>query len=540
MNIGIKQLNFIKNKIKSQLDDIRSDIGELRYDLYIKMVDGCDDYYQLLEMAELELQIDYLNYTNNNIINKLEEENTTVKDLRQAIDSNGINSDRYLDEPIETDDAYETLENFNDMSNEEQDKFLDAVARNIQERLNNEPDEEKDRDYSEIPGMEVNDKLEEEYEDEQLARFISGDDNPEETDSDEDDNDEDNDDEDNDILGYDEDADYDSSDELDDDGGYNSEDEDLSDLLGENDEDESENEDDLGDSDGDALDNNEDDLDIDSDDDFFYAEDAEDDEETEDEEDVDAELEGLFDDDEGNDEEDSEDIDNEGIDDEDFFFDSVGDEDSTGDEDSAGLFGNEESEEMLEEELAGSDEDDEIDSDEDLSDLTDGDDDNEDLSDLTDGDDDNEDLSDLTDGEDDDEDLSDLTDGDDSEDLSDLTGDDDNEDELADLFGDSEDDGSNNDTDEDSDEDLEDLFVDEDNGGNPNYRPRGKDNIVDVPIVFGKGKKIFKDAKTQATFDILMSVTDKAGKGLQAATNSIIKGIDGGKTGKSKMGKGRN
>ena len=83
MNVSIKQLNFFKNRILQQLEGIRGDIGELRYELYIKMVEACDNIDELKEMCELEMQIDFLNYTKGNIINKLEQENITVRELKE-------------------------------------------------------------------------------------------------------------------------------------------------------------------------------------------------------------------------------------------------------------------------------------------------------------------------------------------------------------------------------------------------------------------------------------------------------------------------
>ena len=176
MNIGIKQLNFYKNRIKRQLESIRGDIGELKYELYTKMVDGCEDYYELLEMAELEMQIDFLNYTNGNIMNKLEKDNITVRDLKEAIDNDNR---AYLNMPIETDEEDEILSNYAEMSEDEQDELNAAIARQLAERELNMPDEERHRDMDYLPGMEVNAMLEEQYEEEQIASLFEGDDDME-------------------------------------------------------------------------------------------------------------------------------------------------------------------------------------------------------------------------------------------------------------------------------------------------------------------------------------------------------------------------
>ena len=83
-HIGSKQLAYFKEKIKHELEKIREDIGDLRYNLYVATVDQCDDYDQLREMAELEMQIDFIEYTKAFIKDRLHEKSVDIQDLKKV------------------------------------------------------------------------------------------------------------------------------------------------------------------------------------------------------------------------------------------------------------------------------------------------------------------------------------------------------------------------------------------------------------------------------------------------------------------------
>ena len=54
-----RKIVFFKNYIKSQIASLRDSLGEARYNLYLATVDSIEDYEELKELAELELQIEY-------------------------------------------------------------------------------------------------------------------------------------------------------------------------------------------------------------------------------------------------------------------------------------------------------------------------------------------------------------------------------------------------------------------------------------------------------------------------------------------------
>ena len=135
MTASEKQLNFFKNYIKGKLNTIKDDIGHIRYKLYIAMVDECNNYSELREMAELEMQIDMIAYTNGELAGKLKELNTDFESV--------INIDNTVEYKIPEETAEENNELFEDM---EDDDVMDAMAHMLMQRIANEPEEEKLRE----------------------------------------------------------------------------------------------------------------------------------------------------------------------------------------------------------------------------------------------------------------------------------------------------------------------------------------------------------------------------------------------------------
>ena len=76
-----KRLTFFKDRIKKQLYSLKECIGETRYKLYIATVEECDDYTELREMAELELQVGAIEYTNS-LKEKLADNNMSLDSLK--------------------------------------------------------------------------------------------------------------------------------------------------------------------------------------------------------------------------------------------------------------------------------------------------------------------------------------------------------------------------------------------------------------------------------------------------------------------------
>ena len=163
-HIGSKQLAYFKEKIKHELEKIREDIGDLRYNLYVATVDQCDDYDQLREMAELEMQIDFIEYTKTFIKDRLHEKSVDIQDLKKVC------------YPPYDEDSLEIEEN--DMEAElDSEETLAALALALHKRLENEPVEERDKVYvpGERLGMDIEPELTEEEEFELLEKEMEED-----------------------------------------------------------------------------------------------------------------------------------------------------------------------------------------------------------------------------------------------------------------------------------------------------------------------------------------------------------------------------
>lgn len=79
-----QKLEFFKQFIKEKLEKIREDIPARRYRLLLAVIDDCDDYNELREMAELDMQIDLFEYTKTEINPKVQQLNLDMDTIREA------------------------------------------------------------------------------------------------------------------------------------------------------------------------------------------------------------------------------------------------------------------------------------------------------------------------------------------------------------------------------------------------------------------------------------------------------------------------
>lgn len=128
-----KQLEFFKEKIIQTLSEVRNDIGETRYSLYVQMVLQCNDYDELKEMAELEMQLDSIAYTKQSIKDKLTKQSVDIKDLRKVCYPPYNTSDEQV---LETGELDEMIDDPNTLS---------LMALQLQKRLEETPPEELQR-----------------------------------------------------------------------------------------------------------------------------------------------------------------------------------------------------------------------------------------------------------------------------------------------------------------------------------------------------------------------------------------------------------
>ena len=103
-----RKIVFFKNYIKSQIASLRDSLGEARYNLYLATVDSIEDYEELKELAELELQIEYAKYMENNVLKPLKDSGRDLKSLKgtteEVKESPILETDDLDEEEIDDDD----------------------------------------------------------------------------------------------------------------------------------------------------------------------------------------------------------------------------------------------------------------------------------------------------------------------------------------------------------------------------------------------------------------------------------------------------
>lgn len=135
--INQKAIDFLKNRIRSRLAEVADQMGKYRFRLYMAMVDECNDFDELKEMAELDLQMDLFDYVRNEINPMLDEMNMSIADVRRM----DIGDIPPLANPLQ-DYEIEPTEIEELMEDEEANA---AMAMMLMNRIKNEPDEEKYR-----------------------------------------------------------------------------------------------------------------------------------------------------------------------------------------------------------------------------------------------------------------------------------------------------------------------------------------------------------------------------------------------------------
>lgn len=206
-----KRILFFKGRIMEQLEGIRDYIGDARYKLYVAIVEQCNDYEELRDMAELELQLDTVAYTRD-LIRQLEENNIDIKEVRNREDtsltdcldeivvnmaSDIDNFDDYIHEEDHSDGDEDdiNLDGYYDNDDEEENEHIDEDEEDIEDldEYFNEDDSEEEEDIfdeDELDGYfdeEVTDEdeytEEEVFEDGDLDGYFDEDDSEEEEDT---------------------------------------------------------------------------------------------------------------------------------------------------------------------------------------------------------------------------------------------------------------------------------------------------------------------------------------------------------------------
>ena len=149
-----KRLEYFKKHIKEKLESVKDDIPDRRYRLWIASIDDCEDYDELREMAELDMQLDMFEYTRNEINPKLQRLNLEMDEIRGAKTMQepskttgktlGTNEFSSLTMPDSDDEEeYTTGEMLEDLDDPEMEAAMAAI---IAARMASEPWEEANRE----------------------------------------------------------------------------------------------------------------------------------------------------------------------------------------------------------------------------------------------------------------------------------------------------------------------------------------------------------------------------------------------------------
>jgi len=130
-----KKKQFIKGRIKDQLETLKRGMGDLRHKVYLSEVDSSDDEQILKGLSDLSLQIEMLKYIDG-ISDKLSAQGISIDVLRQAQVS-----------LTKSQDMESGLRLIQDLSDE---NILDYMALALQNREETEAPEEKYRVEAEL------------------------------------------------------------------------------------------------------------------------------------------------------------------------------------------------------------------------------------------------------------------------------------------------------------------------------------------------------------------------------------------------------
>ena len=81
-----QQLKYFKEKLNKQLDSVKELLGEYRYKVFSVMVNTCEDYDELKMMADIEMQLDSLEYTKKRVKDRLDKRDVSIKDIKLSTD----------------------------------------------------------------------------------------------------------------------------------------------------------------------------------------------------------------------------------------------------------------------------------------------------------------------------------------------------------------------------------------------------------------------------------------------------------------------
>lgn len=149
------RVSFYQRMILRKLGEVRESLGETRYRIYRETVEQSTDFEELRELAELELQIDLMKYTQE-IQASLKAQGVTVEDLRREKGEKRPEEALFIEEEKSTlADDFRKIQ----VSSE----TAKAVMEDIQDELGEGDYDFEEEDYEDIEIVDE-ENLEEDYE----------------------------------------------------------------------------------------------------------------------------------------------------------------------------------------------------------------------------------------------------------------------------------------------------------------------------------------------------------------------------------------
>ena len=144
-----EHLDFFKNKIKSKLLELKPNMSDIKYRLYLSMIDECESFEEIRDIAELDLQFDLIKYIKD-IDSKLKLSDTDISELEAVANRNSRAAKLAIIKPNNESEAQSKINSidFSDiLSDLDDDELLDTISEISESRVENAPVNETDEYY---------------------------------------------------------------------------------------------------------------------------------------------------------------------------------------------------------------------------------------------------------------------------------------------------------------------------------------------------------------------------------------------------------
>lgn len=136
------KIKYMRDLIKDRLGKVREKISEEAYLLYCSMVEDCDDFEELKKMADIEMQIGYIEYINQNIVKRLKEIGYDLDNVAGILSGFcGINYGIDLSsKEVEREDIFDVRDIIMGEDEDLQNEIMASLIREMTSRMESTPE----------------------------------------------------------------------------------------------------------------------------------------------------------------------------------------------------------------------------------------------------------------------------------------------------------------------------------------------------------------------------------------------------------------